>query len=203
MFVQVIQGTVKDEGGLRKQMDLWKTELKPGAEGYLGSTGGITPDGRFITLARFESEEAAQRSSDRPEQGKWWAETEKFIGNPQFTNYTNVETYMGGGSDEAGFVQIMQGGIKPEHLEKARAMYEEMLVDMPSERPDIFGMLSCFGEDGSFTDAIYFRSEKEAREGEAKMENDPKSQEEMAQFQEIATGPPTFFDLLEPQLDTK
>ena len=37
--------------------------------------------------ARFESEEAAQANSDRPEQGAWWAETAKvFDGEATFRN---------------------------------------------------------------------------------------------------------------------
>ena len=202
MFVQVIQGKVKDEGGLRKQLDRWINELKPGAEGYLGSTGGITPDGQYIQMARFENEEAARKNSDRPEQGKWWSETEQYLDDVRFTDCTEVRTFLGGGSDDAGFVQIMQGGIKPGAKDKALAMYDEMLVDMPTRRPDVIGMLSTFKGD-TYTDALYFTSEKEAREGEKKMNEDSEAQEEMAKFEEIAAGPPAFFDLPEPILDSK
>ena len=38
MFVQVIQGKAKDAAGVRKQMERWEQELKPGEVGYLGST---------------------------------------------------------------------------------------------------------------------------------------------------------------------
>ena len=73
MFIQFIKAKVKDEQGLRSTMDRWDSELKPGADGYLGSTAGITGDGTFIALARFESEQAARRNSERPEQGQWWS----------------------------------------------------------------------------------------------------------------------------------
>lgn len=75
MFVQVIQGQVSDAGQVRAALDRWVQELAPSASGWLGSTTGVTDDGRFVALARFESEEAARRNSDRPEQDKWWAET--------------------------------------------------------------------------------------------------------------------------------
>ena len=42
------------------------------AAGWLGTTAGITDDGRLVVLARFESEEVARANSDRPEQGRWW-----------------------------------------------------------------------------------------------------------------------------------
>ncbi|MGH8826627.1 MAG: hypothetical protein ACRDVZ_03295, partial [Jiangellaceae bacterium] len=81
MFVQVIQGRVSDEGQVRTAFDRWVDDLAPGATGWLGSTAGVTEDGRFVALVRFESEEAARRNSDRPEQGAWWAETSQlFIG---------------------------------------------------------------------------------------------------------------------------
>ncbi len=68
MFVQVIQGRAKDPAGLRKQFQAWDNELRPRATGFLGSTAGVSDDGEFIALARFESEEAARANSDSPEQ---------------------------------------------------------------------------------------------------------------------------------------
>ena len=60
MFVQIIQGTVTDADALQRSVERWRNEIKPGAHGYLGSTGGVTSDGRGITIVRFESEAAAQ-----------------------------------------------------------------------------------------------------------------------------------------------
>ena len=75
MFVQVIEGRVADRDALRRQMDRWMSELRPGATGFLGSTAGVTDDGYAIAFARFESAAAAEANSERPEQGRWWAET--------------------------------------------------------------------------------------------------------------------------------
>ena len=72
MFVQVIQAQVSDAAAVREAMERWAQELAPGAEGWLGTTAGVTDDGRFIALARFDSAQAARRNSDRPEQGEWW-----------------------------------------------------------------------------------------------------------------------------------
>src|SRR5919198_6335605 len=79
MFVQIIQGQVTDAEQVHAACDRWARELAPDAIGWLGETAGVTEDGRFIGFARFESEEAARRNSDRPEQDRWWAETSKLF----------------------------------------------------------------------------------------------------------------------------
>ena len=55
MFAQVIQGRTSDAEGLRAALDRWLQDVRPGAIGWLGSTVGITDDGTFVALARFES----------------------------------------------------------------------------------------------------------------------------------------------------
>src|SRR5262249_37410339 len=110
MFVQIIEGRVSGRDGLRRQMDNWEKELRPGAKGFLGSTAGVTDDGHAIAFARFDSAAAAKANSDRPEQGRWWNETEKtFDGPATFADSEDVQTFFGGGSDDAGFVQVMKG----------------------------------------------------------------------------------------------
>ena len=95
---------------LRRQLELWRREIKPGASGYLGSTGGVTSDGRSITLVRFESEQAARANGERAEQGAWWTETAKaFDGGVTFHDCREVDTILGGGSNDARFVQVMDG----------------------------------------------------------------------------------------------
>jgi antibiotic biosynthesis monooxygenase (ABM) superfamily enzyme len=85
MFVQVIRGQVSDPGEVHAALDRWSGQLAAGAPGWLGSTAGVTEDGRFVALARFDSAEAARRNSDRPEQGQWWMETSKlFTGEVTF-----------------------------------------------------------------------------------------------------------------------
>ena len=103
MFVQIIQGTVTDADALQRSVERWRKEIKPGAHGYLGSTGGVTPDGRGITMVRFESEADAQANSDRPEQSAWWNEASKAFGDDvTFHNSTEIESLLGGGNDAAG-----------------------------------------------------------------------------------------------------
>ena len=64
MFIQVIEGRTSDPEALRRQMDVWERELKPGAEGYLGSAGGCTADGSFIMAVRFSDRDAAMRNGE-------------------------------------------------------------------------------------------------------------------------------------------
>jgi hypothetical protein len=73
--------------------------------GWLGTTAGVTEDGRFIELARFESEQAARRNSDRPEQDQWWTETSKlFTGAATFKDSSDVTVDVTVDPDDAGFV---------------------------------------------------------------------------------------------------
>jgi hypothetical protein len=73
VFIQVMQGRATNPDGIHAELDRWRAELQPGADGWLGSTSGVTDDGRFIAVVRFASEELARRNSDRPEQDDWGA----------------------------------------------------------------------------------------------------------------------------------
>ncbi len=166
MFVQVIHGRVSDADGLRRQLDRWGRDLLPGAEGFLGTTGGVTEDGRAIILARFESQEAARANSERPEQGSWWEETVKLFDDVTFRDCPEVETMLAGGSDDAGFVQVMQGRARDKA--RLRALEEEFMPTLRERRPDLIGAVRAWDGD-HFTQAMYFTSEAEARQGESKM----------------------------------
>jgi hypothetical protein len=199
MYVQVIRGRAKDGPGLRKEMDRWSEELGPGSIGYLGSTGGVTEDGKFIILARFESEEAAQRNNDRPEQDAWFKEFATHLdGEPTFLNSTDIDEWQGGGSDDAGFVQIITGSVTDK--EKVREMWQGMDEEMSKFRPDVIGGLVVW--DGTdFVQSIYFTSEKEARAGESK-EMPAEAAESMQEMDSIMTNL-EYLDLLDPQLNSK
>jgi hypothetical protein len=169
MFAQVIQARTTDEAAVRARFEEWDRSLKAGADGFLGSTGGVSDDGEFIAIARFESAEAAQRNSDRPEQGEWWVETEKFLESEvRFYDCTEVEVQWGGGSDDAGFVQVIQGRIKNESdKDRWRAMEQEAEAWMKENRPDVIGAVTAW-QGPNFSNFVYFTSEEEARVGEQK-----------------------------------
>jgi hypothetical protein len=168
MFIQVITGTVADLESLERQVERWRDEVRPGATGYLGTTAGVTDDGRFVVLARFESEEAARRNSERPEQGNWWAETEKCLNSVAFLESAVVETLFGGGNDTAGFVQVMLGHVRDvQKLDALSLQKGEIEATIGKARPDVIGDVMIITADGTYIEAIYFTSEAEARRGEA------------------------------------
>ena len=200
MFVQVLQGQVSDAGEMRAALDRWLKELAPGASGWLGSTSGVTEDGRFIAVARFESEEAAQRNSDRPEQDKWWSQTAKlFTGEPTFSDSTDVVVDVIGHPDRAGFVQVMQG--RSSDPERARELMGEDSSEWAAFRPDIIGSVAAEHADGAYTMVLYFESEEAAREGEAK-EVPPELKAQMEEMDALSVGVPEFYDLRQPWLDS-
>lgn len=197
MFVQIIQGKTTDAEGLRQQADRWEAELKPGAIGYLGSTVGVAADGTAIVIARFESEEAAQANSDRPEQGAWWNETAKYFeGDVTFRNSTDVDTTFEGGSDAAGFVQIMQGRVTDRA--RLREMEAEFMPQLKELRPDVIGSIRSWDGD-QFVEAIYFTSEAEARQGEAAMSEQTEAAEGLEEYMALVQDL-TYIDLTDPWL---
>lgn len=201
MFVQVIQGRVTDPAGLRKQWERWQQDLKPSARGFLGSTAGITPDGEFIALVRFETEEAARANSDSPRQGTWWEETSQYLTDVLFHDCREVDLTDGGGSDDAGFVQVIQGKVTD--MAKAREIDARMQGFMKEVRPDVIGgIVAWHPENGRFTNAVYFTSEAEARVKEKEMESATGFHDMMAEFQSISDGEPKYLDLPDPWLNS-
>ena len=198
MFVQVIQGRTSNPEALRAAVDRWMQDLAPGATGWLGSTGGVTEDGRFIAAVRFESEDAARRNSQRPEQDRWWAETSKlFDGGATFRDSSDVTVDLHGDPDRAGFVQIMQG--RSNDPERARALMDQDADKWRALRPDMLGSVAIGHDDGGYTMVMYFTSEAEAREGERK-EIPPELQANMEEMNKLSVGETEFFDLKRPTM---
>jgi hypothetical protein len=198
MFVQVIEGRVSDPAAVKDALDEWLRDVSPGAIGWLGSTGGITEDGRLIMLARFESADAARRNSARPEQDAWWSGMSKlFTEQPTFSDTEDVVEDIVGEPDEAGFVQVMRGrGTNPE---RARELMSQGSEEWAAFRPDILGSVAALHPDGGYTMCMYFTNEAEARAGEQK-EPPPELKAQMEEMGTLQSGPPEFFDLKQPWL---
>ena len=137
MFVQIIEGRTSDAERLKKNGDRWQQDLAPGAIGFLGVTAGVTPNGYSITIARFESEAAARANGERPEQGAWWADMAGcYDGDIAFTESSDVELVMGGGSNDATFVQVMKS------VDVDRAVVNRLdaqFTKFAALRPDLLG----------------------------------------------------------------
>lgn len=165
MFIQVIQGRVHDRAGMKAALDRWQRDLAPGATGWLGGTAGVTDDDKFIAVIRFESEGSARRNSDRPEQSEWWQETSRlFDGDPEFHDCADVQTHRRGGSDDARFVQVIEGQV--DDVERMRRLNDDMDARMGGFRPDVIGSTTALHGDGGFTETVYFTNEAEARAAE-------------------------------------
>lgn len=198
VFVQVIQGRTGEREALRGRFDVWREELQADAVGWLGSTSGVTDDGEFIAVVRFESEEAARRNSYRPEQGRWWADTAVlFEGEATFHDATDVQSWRGGASTDAGFVQIIQGRVND--LDRAKELEREFEQRASDMRPEILGGVIAWHGTERFTEAVYFTNESDAREGEAKAPPEdlrPLLDEYERVYQDLR-----YFDLREPWHD--
>jgi hypothetical protein len=193
VFIQVIRARVTDAEGLRERLDRWVSELAPGADGWLGSTGGITDEGHLVLGARFASPEAARRNSARPEQDTWWQATCRHLDDVLFHDCPQVDVYKGGGSDDAGFVQVIQGRVTDKDAYRAEIARLDREGE-PQARASVIGGVVAW--DGNhFTEFVYFTSERQAR------------QEELAPGHSIAleqrwsvSQDPSYFDLRQPWL---
>jgi hypothetical protein len=197
MFVQVIKGHTSDPEGLRRQSETGRDRVESGAIGFLGTTAGIADDGTFIALARFTDQASAQANSERPEQGEWWEGMAKYFdGEPTFRESSDVSLLFEGGSDTAGFVQIMEGTVK----DRAKAqVFEtpELMEELRAARPDLIGAIRVWFDGGAFVEAAYFTSEAEARQGESSDAFAGPQQDFVDLFGEL-----TFTDLRDPILVT-
>ena len=166
MFMQIIQGQVRDADEARRLLDRWQTDLQPGVPGWLGGTYGVTDDGTLIACVRFTDAASAQANSGRPEQGAWWKELESCFSGPiTFHDCDDVTMLLGGGSDDATFVQVIQGRVRD------RARFEAIMErsgDLIARyRPDVLGATIAIDDDGIVTETVAFTDEAAARRAES------------------------------------
>ncbi len=195
MFVQVIEGRASDAEAIAEQGEVWQRDVRPGAIGFLGVTSGVAADGKAITIVRFADEASARANSDRPEQAAWWEVMAKlYDGEPTFTESSDTTEWLGGGSNDAGFVQVMKSrGVDRVQVERLDEAFEPYL----DRRPDILGGLRIWTGADTCIDVAYFTSEAEARAGE-QAEMPDEVQELMAEMSGL--GDVEYLDLTEPYL---
>lgn len=166
MFIQIIQGKCTRQEELRALAESWRKEISGQAVGWLGGTYGFTDDDMFVGAVRFESREAAMANSARPEQTAWAQKMMELMDGPvEYHDCDDVTLFLGGGSDEAGFVQVIRGKVDDPNRLKAMLADTSMLHEM---RPEILGGSLAIEADGTFTETVAFTDEASAREGERK-----------------------------------
>ena len=197
MFIQVIQGRATNPPGIRRDLGRWQRLLAADADGWLGSTTGITDDSWSITVVRFASEAQARRNSDRPEQREWWRDASQHLARVAVHDAPKVHTYRDGGSDQAGFVQVIQG--HRDDLERMVSLGRDQEEVLAREAPHLLGMTVAEHADrpGDFTQVMYFTSEQDAR----RFEQEPPAAEEPV-LEQLRSPMTTSrcFDLRDPQL---
>jgi hypothetical protein len=195
MFIQVIQGRVSDKEAVRATLDRWLRDVEPGAVGWLGGTYGFTDDNMLVAIVRFESKDAARQNAQRPEQHGWWREMENHFSGPiTFHDSDDVMLLLGGGSDEAGFVQVIQGRVRD--AERMHQITEQSASLISRYRPDILGGTIAISDDGFFTETVSFTSESAARQAEKQpmpQEASDLLNEEMSLLDDV-----TYLDLHQP-----
>lgn len=166
MFIQVIEGSCSRTEELRGLIKEWREQLAPGVPGWLGGTYGFTGDGTFVGVVRFDSRQSATANAGRPEQGEWWNRAEQcFDGPVDFHDSDDVTLLLDGGSDDAGFVQVIRGKVDdPARFRELMGGEAEALHEA---RPEILGGTLAIEPDGTFTEVVAFTDEESARRGEA------------------------------------
>jgi hypothetical protein len=166
MFIQVIQSKTSRPDEVRALTEEWG-ELPSEGYGFLGGTYGVTDNGDFLGVVRFESKEKAMANSARPETDAMAKRMGELMDSPPtFFDCDDVTVWREGGSDDAGFVQVIQGKTDdPAALKEAMS---EDSDDFRQERPDIIGGTFALTDDATFINTVAFTDEASAREGEKK-----------------------------------
>ncbi len=148
MVVQLIEGRVTDPGGLPQAFEERVAALVHN-DGWLGLTAGVTAESRFVAVVRFTA-------SGPRELWHGLADDLTVDSAPE------VEQILGGGSDDAGFVQVIRGRARdPERLRSLRGDLERVAA----YRPETIGGTMAWHDRDRFTRTMYFTSEAAARAG--------------------------------------
>ena len=197
MFIQIIQGRCTREDELHAVLDRWLRDLSPGAEGWLGGTYGLTDDDLFMAVVRFENREMAMANSQRPEQAAWAEEMMALFDGPvEFHDCDDVTLLFDGGSDDAGFVQVIRG--KVDDPARLRRLMTDDQTELRRMRPDILGATLAIEPDGTFTETVAFTDEASARSGEGQ-----EPPEDVRAELDYAMQGATFYDLHHPWFESR
>jgi hypothetical protein len=135
--------------------------------GWLGGTYGFTDDDRFVGVVRFDSSTASKDSAAMADSAIWWAGADAlFDSGCEIHESEDVSMMLDGGSDDAGFVQVMRGKVADADKFRHMMSDSEMTSMLHEARPEIMGATLAIESDGSFVETIAFTDEAAARKGE-------------------------------------
>jgi hypothetical protein len=100
---------------------------------------------------------------------------------------------MGGGSDDAGFVQVIRGKVDDPAKLKSLMGDTDMLHEL---RPEILGATLAIEAAGTFTETVAFTDEESARTGESK--EMPEMPADVRDTLDTAMQGATYYDLHHP-----
>jgi hypothetical protein len=185
VFVQVVSARVADGTALVEHL----CRLRPGDDAFLGLTAGVSADRRFVSVARFS----------RPPGTAWWAPLERWLdGSVEVRESSDVELLLGGGSDRAGYVEIIEGRT----TDRMRFMHLERQLEQrfAAERPDFLGSMLVWWADGTWLEMAYFTSEADVRAGDASV-LPPDVRQLVAAWEDVAR-PSSQLELINPCLSS-
>jgi hypothetical protein len=155
MFVLKVEARTTQPDALRKHVLTFPAEVGRHATGWLGNTAGVSPDGDFILLMRFESEEAAWITMDLPENTRWWEICGQHLDTkPAFIGSTDVTGILSGGSDEAAAVRVIRGRAS----QGFRDSLQQLGAIPRDERTDVIGGIVAWHDEDQFTEVLYLKS---------------------------------------------
>jgi len=193
VFIQVIKAKTSRQDEARALLQEWN-DIPDVDGGPLGGTFGFTDDGTFIGVVRFESRETARANSDQAETDAMAQRmTELMDGPPEYYDCDDVTVWLDGGSDDAGFVQVIIG--KTDDADRLKEVMGDDSNDVQQERPDIIGGTFALTDDGTFINTIAFTDEASAREGEKNSSPPEEMQTVMRDLQ--------YFDLRDPWFESR
>jgi len=166
VFIQMVQGRCSRQDEMRALVDDWCGSMAH-RPGWLGGTYGFTDDDRFLGVVRFDSSSACLESAAAPDAAAWWAAADElFDGSCEIHESEDVSMMLEGGSDHAGFVQVMKGRVADADKFRHFMTDTEMTSMLHEARPEIIGGILAMETDGTFVETIAFTDEDAARKGE-------------------------------------
>lgn len=164
MYIQITEGHCTRQDEMRQLVDEACAALADRA-GWLGGTFGFTDDDRYVAVLRFESREAFEELNASEGAAEWMARAEELCDGLQVHESEDVMMLLDGGSDDAGFVQIMHGRIAdPDRFRHLAS--DEMMTMLHRMRPEVIGATLAVEPDGTFIETVAFTDESSARRGE-------------------------------------